>query len=285
MTERESKRTPPYPPDGAEAPRGLGFLALSRAHNDRLSWGIVGRRRCVSDAATPMRNLADAAGVSGAVCGRPRDNLLCYGQSGASLRNPSASGGPRAARVAAAVAAFLRGKVACGAPHCAPGAPRAGRKGRFRGNTAGCSSPTGTRHAAEAGRTGAVVLAVLVAVADDAPADDGGSAPAATNPRQIDAEAVAGAPAPVDAPGAAPTAALDVQAAEDCAGGSVAPAPATVACPEAVSAPDRPRTCLTGDVVDLDAQDCAAVDAEYHATLDAPPDAGEKNPGIAAELG
>jgi hypothetical protein len=36
-----------------------------------------------------------------------------------------------------------------------------------------------------------------------------------------------------------------------------------------VPAPDRPRTCLTGDVVDLDAQDADAADADYFAGLDA----------------
>ncbi len=76
-----------------------------------------------------------------------------------------------------------------------------------------------------------------------------------------------GVPAAQDAPGAMPTPALD-------------PLP----CPD-VPTTDRPATCLTGDVADLDAQDCAAVDADYFAGLDVPPDAGKENPGIAAEGG
>ena len=64
-------------------------------------------------------------------------------------------GGPRADKVAAAVADYLRGRKAGRVPHCVPRVPRGGGKGDLHGDTGGCSSPDRTRHAADAGGMGA----------------------------------------------------------------------------------------------------------------------------------
>ena len=116
--------------------------------------------------------------------------------------------------------------------------------------------------------------------------------------------------APVDAgdrqtaPGTTPTTTPDTGAVPDAAPTAV-PGPETSAqdasgrtisdgaeaLPYPAESFEKKATFLTGEPApdappDLDAQDCAAVDAEDQAGLDAeaPPDAGEKNPGIAAEL-
>ena len=64
-------------------------------------------------------------------------------------------GGPRADKVAAAVADYLRGRKAGRVPDSVPRGGRGSGKGGLHGDTGGCSSPDRTRHAADAGGMGA----------------------------------------------------------------------------------------------------------------------------------
>ena len=90
-----------------------------------------------------------------------RDDLA----PGANLARPGGPGGPRADKIAAAVTDFLRGRKAGRAPEYAPRKPHEGEKGDLLADTRGGSSPTRTRHAADAGRVGAAAVGVALAVA------------------------------------------------------------------------------------------------------------------------
>jgi len=78
---------------------------------------------------------------------------------GAVLARSGGPGGPRADKVAAALADYLRGRKAKFAPVSAPLSPRAGRQGRLLDDGGGCSSPIVTRRAADAGRKMGEMLA------------------------------------------------------------------------------------------------------------------------------
>jgi hypothetical protein len=97
---------------------------------------------------------------------------------------PDGPCGPRGARVLAAVEGFLKGRKACRAPQCAPLVPREGRKGDLLSDTGRCSSPCGTRHAADAGGLGAAGAApgIKVRVLSGDGYGCGGRLPPESNP-------------------------------------------------------------------------------------------------------